>query len=180
MSKARPTYLKVSISLDLAQEADQQLLEFFDSVPAGMKANALRRLLVQSLPATSAELQKLLGQVAMDAHQRNQWAGRPRQITREGVARHIVAAPVVPLGSGLASDVRTSIQDRASPELDNELGGHVVPVAGPIVGEAAAAVPQLMEDRLDRDQGTEPSGAASGVPEKKRLNVGKLIPSFAS
>lgn len=185
MKKARPTYLKVSISLDLEQEADQRLLEFFDALPAGMKANALRRLLAQSLPKSDAELQVLLGQVAMDAHLRNQCAGRPRHAERASApmrALPVVVAPhVVPAGAGAAALPVTD--GRAPIDEEHEAGviaDAVVPVAGAIDGTGAkrVAMPSIDEE-LGRGQGSRPDGAASEAPARRRLNVGGLIPSFS-
>jgi hypothetical protein len=180
MRKARPTYLKVSISLDLEQETDRALLEFSDSLPAGMKANVLRRLLAQALPKSDAELQKLLGQVAMDAHLRNQCAGRPRQNQREAVPRQFAATHVVPQGGVSASEIRGEDTGADPVELGPEEIGNVVHVAGPVDDDAAGKASPLMGNQVEEEQGPTPPAAASGVPAKRKLNVGNLIPSFAS
>jgi hypothetical protein len=183
MKKPRPTYLKVSISLDLEQETDQRLLEFFDALPAGMKANALRRLLAQSLPKSDAQLQELLGQVAMDARLRNQCAGRPRQAER-------ASAPMRFSPSFVAAQVQlTQSGDGARPAtgdgvLANEQYGHAsavdAVVAEAVVGPDGQCSEPTADEGYERGQGSQPGSAASGAPARRRLNVGGLIPSFTS
>ncbi|UEC05547.1 hypothetical protein [Burkholderia vietnamiensis] len=79
VTKPKPTYLKVSIALDMSQEVDRKLNEFVEDLPFGLRANVLRRLIMQGLPSSESELQQLLGRTAMDARVRNQRPGRPRR-----------------------------------------------------------------------------------------------------
>lgn len=82
MGKSQPILLKTTISLDPDQESDAALLAFLDSLPMGLKANVMRRLLCQAMPHSDAELSTLLGSTAMDAVVRNQRRGRPRREER--------------------------------------------------------------------------------------------------
>lgn len=82
MGKSQPILLKTTMSLDPDQESDAALLAFLDSLPMGLKANVMRRLLTQAMPKTEVELSSLLGSTAMDAVVRNQRRGRPRREER--------------------------------------------------------------------------------------------------
>jgi hypothetical protein len=179
MKRTPPTYLKVAISLDLTQEADRRLKDFVDSLPQGLKANVIRRLLMQAMPESDAGVQQLLGLTAMDARVRNQQAGRPR--------REDVADPAAPVGPAVGQSAATAAGRDATPAGEREVmhdpasiemqeaareaasgstGGRASD--GPVGGNEGAAVDAPPGDAV----------ASAPAAPSRRLKLGGLVPSF--
>ena len=82
LGKKQPLkYLRLAIAIDETRDSDVRLTDFLESIPEGLKANVIRRILSMHLPKNESELEALLGQTAMDALDRSQMRGRPRQAT---------------------------------------------------------------------------------------------------
>lgn len=183
MKRTPPTYLKVAISLDLTQEADRRLKDFVDSLPQGLKANVLRRLLTQAMPESDAGVQQLLGLTAMDARVRNQEAGRPR--------REEAADPPAPVGPAMRRSAAAAAGRNATPVGEREV------MRDPANNAAKNEVQEAAREAVSGSRGGPTSdgpvggneGAAVDVPPgdavasapaapSRRLKLGGLVPSF--
>ncbi|WP_157131289.1 hypothetical protein [Burkholderia pseudomallei] len=186
VTKPKPTYLKVSIALDLSQEVDRKLNEFVEDLPFGLRANVLRRLITQGLPSSESELQQLLGRTAMDARVRNQRPGRPRRtpvmdgpgvVTESPAARDEEATAPMAASRPPSADVDAEPVVRSEPSVATSTAG-----AGPVdaangsgnetaspIAEATNSLDSVSARKADVVQ--EPSAQST----RKRVQIGGLV-----
>lgn len=182
----KPTYLKVSIALDMSQEVDRKLNEFVEDLPFGLRANVLRRLITQGLPSSESELQQLLGRTAMDARVRNQRPGRPRRtpvidgpyaVTESPAAREAEAAAPMAASSPPSVDVDAEpvVQSEPSVAASKMAAGPVDAASGS--GNETASPVARATDSPD----SVPARKADVVLEppaqstRKRVQIGGLV-----
>jgi len=120
-------YLRLAIAIDESRESDLRLTDFLESIPEGLKANVIRRILSMHLPTNESELEALLGQTAMDALDRSQMRGRPRQAISvdEPIepARSIAAyEPEVKVRAATAADLKVDGPAAAAEQVARPVG----------------------------------------------------------